>query len=93
MAHTRLNPLLRWARARQRELDQPDFGDHGTAFGMELSMTPAAPSAAAPAHPPPSSTGGADPASPPGAGVVQPPPGEMLGRWRRLGGRRPWRDG
>lgn len=40
MAHTRLNPLLRWARGRHRAAAEPDFGDHGTAFGLELTMTP-----------------------------------------------------
>lgn len=55
MAHHRLNPLSRWARAR-REASQPDFGDYGTAFGMELSMQPPAerpaePASAAPAEP------------------------------------------
>jgi hypothetical protein len=39
MAQHRLNPLSRWARAR-RETSQPDFGDYGTAFGLELSMQP-----------------------------------------------------
>lgn len=54
MAHNSLNPLSRWARAR-REASQPDFGDYGTAFGMELSMQPqveptADPAPAAPAE-------------------------------------------
>lgn len=81
MAHTQLNPLLRWARTRQRALEQPDFGDHGTAFGMELSMAPASPG-------PEPGSGHETPAA-----AAVPPPAEIVGRWRRLSGRRPWRDG
>jgi len=47
MAQHRLNPLSRWARAR-RETSQPDFGDYGTAFGLELSMQPPGEPAAEP---------------------------------------------
>ncbi len=66
MAHTRLNPLLRWARGRHRAAAEPDFGDHGTAFGLELTMTPE-PSPAEGASlgaAPPSSAGSVPPAQP-----------------------------
>jgi hypothetical protein len=84
MAHTRLNPLLRWARARQAAVEQPDFGDHGTAFGMELSMAPGVHAGDTAASP---TTGPTGPAEPPPTS-----PGEVIGMWRRLGGRRPWRE-
>jgi hypothetical protein len=91
MASTRLNPLLRWARARQGAVEQPDFGDHGTAFGMELSMDPA-PTAAHGA----SRSAPQDPAAP---AASSPPAPEVklhdgtMGMWRRMSGRRAWRDG
>jgi hypothetical protein len=92
MAHSRLNPLLRWARARQAAAEQPDFGDHGTAFGMELSMAPG--------------SGTPDPGEA-GAAAAEPAPASPLaprttapvlhdgtrGLWRRVSGRRAWRDG
>lgn len=83
MAHTRLNPLMRWARTRQGAVEQPDFGDHGTAFGMELSMAPAATvRQSVPVSPAAARTEAATAA-----------PGEVVGMWRRLSGRRPWRAG
>jgi hypothetical protein len=36
---TTASRLLRRLRARVGQV-QPDFGDHGTAFGLELSMAP-----------------------------------------------------
>jgi hypothetical protein len=39
--------LLRRVRTRLAPA-QPDFGDHGTAFGLDLSMGPADPAEAAP---------------------------------------------
>lgn len=65
MAHSRLYPLLRWAR-KPAALPEPDFGDHGTAFGLELTMTPE-PSPAEGASlgaAPPSSAGSVPPAQP-----------------------------
>ena len=91
MASTRLNPLLRWARARQGAVEQPDFGDHGTAFGMELSMAPA------PALP--DSGGAGESGSPaPAAELTRPAaaaplPDGTMGMWRRVSGRRAWREG
>jgi hypothetical protein len=78
MAHSRLHPLLRWAR-KPATVPGPDFGDHGTAFGLDLSLTPE------PAQPPPepaTSRAAAD------TGV----PGEPSSLWRRVGRRRPSRD-
>lgn len=83
MAQTRLNPLLRWARARHSTTEQPDFGDHGTAFGMELSMAPAAQAG----------EGSAAPVEPPARVASPAPAGGSMGMWRRLGGRRAWREG
>lgn len=94
MAHTRLAPLLRWSRTRSS--DQPDFGDHGTAFGMELSLAPAAaaPSAAPSAAPAQAAHGAAAaaplPAAPTGPTALHATP---TGMWRRLSQRRAWRDG
>jgi hypothetical protein len=91
MAHTRLNPLLRWARTRQAAVEQPDFGDHGTAFGMELSM--------APAPTLPDSDGASESGSPaPAAELTRPAaaaplPDGTMGMWRRVSGRRAWREG
>jgi hypothetical protein len=91
MAHTRLNPLLRWARARQAAAEQPDFGDHGTAFGLELSMAPGA------AVPDPGEAGAAA-APAPAAELARPTTSPLLhdgtmGMWRRVSGRRAWREG
>ena len=91
MASTRLNPLLRWARARQGAVQQPDFGDHGTAFGLELSMDPA------PAvGQPPAPAGAQGPSTQ--VSLPHPTPEVKLhdgtmGMWRRMSGRRAWRDG
>ena len=92
MAHTRLNPLLRWARTRQAAVEQPDFGDHGTAFGMELSMAPGA------ALPEAGAAAGAAASPPAAAELARPANGPRLhdgtmGMWRRVSGRRAWRDG
>lgn len=85
MAHTRFNPLLRWARTRQAASEQPDFGDHGTAFGMELSLAPApaGPEAGAPVT-------AAEFARPANAPKLH---DGTMGMWRRVSGRRPWREG
>ena len=95
MAHTRFNPLLRWARTRQAAVEQPDFGDHGTAFGMELSM---APGATLPEAGSGSSAASAAAASPATAELARPANGPRIhdgtmGMWRRVSGRRAWRDG
>ena len=37
MARTAWSPWLRWAHARRRAA-HPDFGDYGTAFGLELTL-------------------------------------------------------
>ena len=79
MAQTRLYPLLRWAR-KPVAVPEPDFGDHGTAFGLDLSLTPE------PAQPP---TEPAPSSAPAAATVLH---GEPSSLWRRSGGRRPWRD-
>ena len=91
MASTRLNPLLRWARARQGAVQQPDFGDHGTAFGMELSMdpAPAAGDRTAAAGP----QGPCTPVSPSHPAAELKLHDGTMGMWRRMSGRRAWRDG
>ncbi|MFM7531980.1 MAG: hypothetical protein ACKO5J_05745 [Rubrivivax sp.] len=135
MAHTRLNPLLRWARSRQRSVEQPDFGDHGTAFGLDLSLapgpgtptslaargatasavwqgtpgaldtpgTPAGRSATLAADTAGAATGGPAAAraalaasGPTTAGPTSSPVplhDGAMGMWRRLSGRRAWREG
>ncbi|MEN9417927.1 MAG: hypothetical protein RI988_1547 [Pseudomonadota bacterium] len=81
MAHTRLYPLLRWVR-KPAAVSEPDFGDHGTAFGLDLSLTPA------------QATPGSEPAPAPAlpASPAAPAHGEPSSLWRRVGGRRAWRD-
>lgn len=53
MARTPSSPWLRWAQARRRAA-HADFGDYGTAFGMELTLRDDPAQAAEPASPPPS---------------------------------------
>ena len=90
MAHTRLNPLLRWARARHRWAEGPDFGDHGTAFGLELTLAPA------PVTVPADSTLGSpspSPAPAPSRAAASPTPAARLANGARDAWRRTWREG